>query len=203
MTPGIITGDEKHVVKQKFRLWSSCGAVEDSKVSSGVLKECLSSKATRLPSESSRRAGFSLSHPLNNFSLDADTAGYLFTFLPDLFSLISASPSCQIIYGIFQLNQIGPTFPEALRLARTEAAGLHKIKSDDLLTEDFVLSFGITRKSAIFGRNAEVVTKLKNLFSGKITTTMRRKYYPNGLFIDHEVSSPACDLTVRINFHKF
>ena len=121
---------------------------------------------------------------LNNFPLDADTTGYLFTFLPDFPSLISMSHSCRFLYNVFKaghqaiasavaLNQIGPALPQALRLARTEVAGLHQVKVNDLPSEDLILSVpvGITgRESAILARNAETVSELENLFSWKYVT---------------------------------
>jgi hypothetical protein len=92
------------------------------------------------------------------------------------------SLSCQFLYDVFQagrqaitdavaFNQIGPTLPQALRLARTEAAGLFQIEARDLPKEDLVPQLGITRReSAILARNGEVVAELENLFSWKYVT---------------------------------
>ena len=118
-----------------------------------------------------------VNYRLSNFPLDADTAGYLFTFLPDLTSLISMSHSCRFLYNVFKaghqgiicavaLNQIGSLLPQALRLARLEMARLHQVKVGELPTED--LSVRITRReSVILARNADVVTELEDLFSWK------------------------------------
>ena len=65
------------------------------------------------------------------------------------------------------------TLPQALRLARTEAAGLRlfQIEGGDLPKEGLVPQLGITgRKSTILARNAEVVAELENLFSWKYVT---------------------------------
>ena len=122
------------------------------------------------------------SYRLNIFPLDADTTGYLFAFLSDFPSLISTSLSCQFLYDVFKagrqpitdavaFNQFGPMLPQALRLARTEAAGLFQIEAGDLLKEDLVPQLGITaRESTILARNGEVVTELENLFSWKYVT---------------------------------
>ena len=91
------------------------------------------------------------------------------------------SLSCQFLYDVFKagrqaitdavaFNQIGPTLPQALRLARTEAAGLFQIEAGDLPKED-VPQLGITRReSTILARNGEVVAELENLFSWKYVT---------------------------------
>lgn len=127
----------------------------------------------------SRKLKTDILYRLNNFPLDADTAGYLLSFLPDFPSLISTSLSCHFLYGVFNagrrvitcavaVNQIGSTLPQALRLARTEAASFFQTKVSDLPTEDLVSPVGITeRESAILARNAEIVTELENLFSWK------------------------------------
>ena len=92
------------------------------------------------------------------------------------------SLSSQFLYDVFKagrqtitdavaFNQIGLTLPQALRLARTEAAGLCQIKAGDLPKEDLVPQLGITgRESTILARNGEVVAELENLFSWKYVT---------------------------------
>ena len=100
------------------------------------------------------------------------------------------SHSCRFLYNVFKaghqaiasavaLNQIGPALPQALRLARTEVAGLHQVKVNDLPREDLILSVpvGITgRESAILARNAEAVSELENLFSWKYVTILGLRY---------------------------
>jgi len=73
-------------------------------------------------------------------------------------------------------NQIGPSLPQALRLARADAVGFSQLNIGDLPTEDSVLSMGISGKeSVILSRNAEVVTELQDLFSWKYVDFLKSR----------------------------
>jgi hypothetical protein len=97
--------------------------------------------------------------------------------LPDVSTLLSLALTSKEVYEVFRAfrrsvvlvvanNQVGPSLPQALRLARCRAAGLVQRDVGNLPGENDPLPQEISPEELqILAQNAQTVAELEDLFS--------------------------------------